>query len=142
MSIWPQERIDELRAHVEAGLTCAQIAEKMGGRYNRNAVIGKLHRLKLQTKNSKMERPLPKKRVRKPSLKITAWQGNPDRPPPTPFEIAEVVSNPRNLNIVDLGPDDCRYPYGDGPFVFCAHQKVLDTPYCYAHLMLCIPGRN
>src|ERR1700710_1382478 len=48
---WTDERIDSLRKMWEAGQTASQIAEELGG-VSRNAVIGKAHRLGLQSRPS------------------------------------------------------------------------------------------
>lgn len=48
---WTDERIDTLKAMWEKGLTASQIAESLGG-VSRNAVIGKAHRLGLQSRPS------------------------------------------------------------------------------------------
>lgn len=62
---WTDERIDTLKAMWEKGMTASQIAEKLGG-VSRNAVIGKAHRLGLQSRpspvkpNEPEEKPAPK----------------------------------------------------------------------------------
>src|SRR5579862_2164769 len=48
---WTDERIDQLKAMWEKGMTASQIAEELGG-VSRNAVIGKAHRLDLQARPS------------------------------------------------------------------------------------------
>jgi len=48
---WTDERIDTLRRLWEQGITASQIAETLGG-VSRNAVIGKAHRLGLQSRPS------------------------------------------------------------------------------------------
>ncbi|WP_380876435.1 hypothetical protein ACFB49_08690 [Sphingomonas sp. DBB INV C78] len=48
---WTDERIEQLRRLWEAGNTASQIAEELGG-VSRNAVIGKAHRLGLQSRPS------------------------------------------------------------------------------------------
>jgi len=48
---WTEERIETLRRMWEAGQTASQIAEELGG-VSRNAVIGKAHRLNLQSRPS------------------------------------------------------------------------------------------
>jgi GcrA cell cycle regulator len=48
---WTDERIDKLKAMWEKGMTASQIAEELGG-VSRNAVIGKAHRLDLQSRPS------------------------------------------------------------------------------------------
>ena len=48
---WTDERIEQLKGMWEKGLTASQIAEELGG-VSRNAVIGKAHRLGLQSRPS------------------------------------------------------------------------------------------
>ncbi|MTW28635.1 hypothetical protein GM527_14145, partial [Streptococcus pneumoniae] len=43
---WTEERVEKLKKDWKAGLSCSQIAARLGG-ITRNAVIGKVHRLKL-----------------------------------------------------------------------------------------------
>jgi hypothetical protein len=38
------------------------------------------------------------------------------------------------LTLMDLGPDTCRFPFGDGPFRFCGAMPVPGKPYCAACL--------
>jgi len=48
---WTDERIESLKSLWEKGLTASQIADDLGG-VSRNAVIGKAHRLGLQSRPS------------------------------------------------------------------------------------------
>lgn len=48
---WTDERIDQLKGMWEKGMTASQIADELGG-VSRNAVIGKAHRLGLQSRPS------------------------------------------------------------------------------------------
>lgn len=48
---WTEERIGNLKTMWEKGMTASQIAEELGG-VSRNAVIGKAHRLGLQSRPS------------------------------------------------------------------------------------------
>ena len=48
---WTEERIDQLKKMWKKGLTASQIAESLGG-VSRNAVIGKAHRLELESRPS------------------------------------------------------------------------------------------
>ncbi|HEX7655620.1 MAG TPA: GcrA family cell cycle regulator, partial [Sphingomonas sp.] len=69
---WTDERIDTLKTMWENGMTASQIAEKLGG-VSRNAVIGKAHRLGLQSRpspvkpNETEEKPAPKAAAPKPA---------------------------------------------------------------------------
>lgn len=46
---WTDDRVDQLKKMWSEGLTASQIAAKLGG-VSRNAVIGKVHRLKLESR--------------------------------------------------------------------------------------------
>ncbi|MBB6123945.1 GcrA family cell cycle regulator [Sphingobium subterraneum] len=48
---WTDERIEQLKGMWEKGMTASQIADELGG-VSRNAVIGKAHRLGLQSRPS------------------------------------------------------------------------------------------
>ena len=57
---WTEERIDRLKELWTQGMTASQIADELGG-VSRNAVIGKAHRLGLQSRPSpvKANEPVP-----------------------------------------------------------------------------------
>ncbi|HLL58528.1 MAG TPA: GcrA family cell cycle regulator, partial [Allosphingosinicella sp.] len=59
---WTDERIDRLKELWSNGMTASQIADELGG-VSRNAVIGKAHRLGLQSRPSpvKPNEPAPAK---------------------------------------------------------------------------------
>lgn len=77
---WTDERIDQLKALWEQGMTASQIADALGG-VSRNAVIGKAHRLGLQS------RPSPVKSAE-------ADDEKPAAPPPAPAAKANPPSPP------------------------------------------------
>lgn len=62
---WTDERIDSLKSMWEKGMTASQIAENLGG-VSRNAVIGKAHRLGLQSRPSPVKAAEPVKPAPKP----------------------------------------------------------------------------
>src|SRR5688572_21494078 len=75
---WTDERIEQLKELWSKGMTASQIADELGG-VSRNAVIGKAHRLGLQSRPSpvKPNEPAPPK----PRSKAA--------PPPEPEEAAD-----------------------------------------------------
>ncbi|PZU06693.1 MAG: GcrA cell cycle regulator [Sphingobium sp.] len=77
---WTDERIDQLKTMWERGLTASQIADELGG-VSRNAVIGKAHRLGLQS------RPSPVKANEAPKKAAPA----PRKPAPVAANEPEVV---------------------------------------------------
>jgi hypothetical protein len=40
--------------------------------------------------------------------------------------------------LMELGPDDCRYPFGDSaPFTFCGDAAIVGSSYCELHHLIC-----
>lgn len=68
---WTDERIDQLKAMWEKGLTASQIADELGG-VSRNAVIGKAHRLGLQSRPSPVKANETPKKAAAPARKAPA----------------------------------------------------------------------
>jgi GcrA cell cycle regulator len=83
---WTDERIETLNTMWEAGQTASQIAEALGG-ISRNAVIGKAHRLGLQSRPSPVKpnepaaAPAPVPAAPEPEPVVAA---PPAPPPPAP----------------------------------------------------------
>ncbi|QGP80869.1 GcrA family cell cycle regulator [Sphingobium sp. CAP-1] len=86
---WTDERIDQLKGMWERGLTASQIADELGG-VSRNAVIGKAHRLGLQSRPSPVKaNEAPKKAApaapRKPAPEVEVPRAAaPAAPSPAP----------------------------------------------------------
>ena len=91
---WTDERIDTLRKMWEAGQTASQIAEELGG-VSRNAVIGKAHRLGLQSRPSPVKPNDPdaaKAAAPEPKPSPAPIAREPERaPPPAPVVAAPIV---------------------------------------------------
>ncbi|HEV7660140.1 MAG TPA: GcrA family cell cycle regulator [Allosphingosinicella sp.] len=88
---WTDERIDRLKELWSQGKTASHIADELGG-VSRNAVIGKAHRLGLQSRPSpvKPNEPAPKARVRARDKAQAPAAAPEPRPaaeaPPAPWE--------------------------------------------------------
>jgi len=153
---WTDERIEQLKKLWADGLSASQIANQIGG-VSRNAVIGKVHRLKL---SSRGRTPTTPSRPKKPAK--TAITGRvPLRPAPTrgpiavgatalaidPFAEAavqpivrpavEVIAPPsRQLKLIELTERTCKWPIGDPlheEFHFCGNDTAETGPYCGYH---------
>ncbi len=74
---WTDERIDQLKRLWEQGMTASQIADELGG-VSRNAVIGKAHRLGLQS------RPSPVRSAEPAAVAPPEAEPEPVAPPPPP----------------------------------------------------------
>ena len=84
---WTEERIQTLKTMWEAGQTASQIAEALGG-VSRNAVIGKAHRLELQSRPSPVK---PNEPEAKAAASKSAPVEMPREPEPAPVHEAEPV---------------------------------------------------
>jgi GcrA cell cycle regulator len=111
MSTWTDERIEELKRLWNESLTGTEIAKRLGLK-DRNAVMGKIHRLGLARKNIATEAQAP---------------ANDTQPPE-----AEEALHP----VLLLKEWSCRYPIGDplgSEFHFCGARRRSGLPYCEAH---------
>ena len=98
---WTDERINQLKAMWEKGLTASQIAEELGG-VSRNAVIGKAHRLGLKSRPSpvkaaeskKKAAAAPKAAAPKAPPKTIARPASPTPAATRPVERAATPANP------------------------------------------------
>jgi GcrA cell cycle regulator len=82
---WTDERIDQLKTMWEGGMTASQIAVELGG-VSRNAVIGKAHRLGLQSRPSPVKEKDGNAPAKKPAAprKVEASPQPAAPPPPRP----------------------------------------------------------
>ena len=146
VATWTTERVELLRHHVVAGLTCSQIAAEIG--VTRNAVIGKVHRLGLsgRAKSPSSAAPRPRKprssghmmRLARPSMR-----GNTALAPmyeadlePEPELIENIIPIGQRCSLLELNESKCRWPIGDpgtAEFFFCGGTPVEGLPYCNYH---------
>jgi len=93
---WTDERIAQLKTMWEQGMTASQIAEELGG-VSRNAVIGKAHRLGLQSRPSpvKANEPEAKPEVRAPIAAAAPVAAAPRAPEPELVAAAAPAPAPR-----------------------------------------------
>ena len=120
--MWTEERIWLLNSLVAEGLSGQQIADKMG--ISRNAVIGKLDRLK-------------GKRIRKKPGNNGSYLTNAAtirrivhraerKPPPEPKHDIPSL----NISFEDLEPHHCRFICDN---TYCGQPKYGDESWCYDH---------
>tara|TARA_R110000787_G_scaffold14581_3_gene44855 strand:- start:296 stop:979 length:684 start_codon:yes stop_codon:yes gene_type:complete len=93
---WTDERIDQLKSLWEKGMTASQIADELGG-VSRNAVIGKAHRLGLQSRPSPVksnDTPRKKPVVKKPAAPAPAASEGRSHATPATSSDATLSSDP------------------------------------------------
>lgn len=135
---WTDERLEALKGHFAAGLTCRQIAAEIG--VSRNAVIGKLSRLGLTRDKPpgsapRSKRPRGERRGRSvPRLHYEMLRAVYDEEPVTE---AAVISE-RRCSLFELSKERCRWPVnGDAEeFAFCGNTPLAGAPYCVGHTRL------
>jgi GcrA cell cycle regulator len=127
---WTAERVEQLKSRFDAGLSCEEIAREIG--VSRNAVIGKLNRLRL----SRFNTATPRQRQPKPMAPFTqhqilkALRAGPRAAEELP------IHNGSRCSLVELSEGKCRWPISDPgaeDFGFCGGQSVEGLPYCAAH---------
>jgi len=151
---WTDERVDMLRKLWSEGLSASQIATQLGG-VSRNAVIGKVHRLKLSARGrTTSAQPRAKKaaaaagarvqsrpvRTVTSSIGATALAIQFDAEPVArqvlrPSENV-VVPISRMLPLIELTERTCKWPNGDPlseSFNFCGNESGESGPYCRYH---------
>lgn len=148
---WTDERVELLKKLWAEGLSASQIATQLGG-VSRNAVIGKVHRLKLSGRGrASSATPRPKKsapsapKAPRPSrpmtttIGATALQARFDAQPeaaPAPRLSSVVVPLSRNLKLIEVSERTCKWPNGDPlaeEFSFCGNDVGDCGPYCAYH---------
>ncbi|PSH68425.1 GcrA cell cycle regulator [Phyllobacterium brassicacearum] len=159
---WTDERVEQLKKLWADGLSASQIAAQLGG-VSRNAVIGKVHRLKLsgrgkttstQTRSKKVNTGVSgsqrsggsahmTSRVVNRSVGATALQTeySTDLVPHTITKTVTDVVVPisRRLELVQLSERTCKWPVGDPlqpDFNFCGNDVGESGPYCTYHSRL------
>lgn len=155
---WTDERVELLRKLWSEGLSASQIAAQLGG-VSRNAVIGKVHRLKLSGRGRTSAAPARQKKTSQgpgvsksvsraasttrhvtTSIGATALQVQFDAEPVArqylrPVENV-VVPISRHLKLVELTERTCKWPNGDPlseEFHFCGNDAAESGPYCNYH---------
>ena len=140
---WTAEREEKLRELWKKGHTASQIANELG-ETTRNAVIGKAHRLKLQSRatskktttkihveNNRANENKKQKLGRKARFKALLLDKN--------FE----PENPKKLE--ELTDETCRWPIGhpyEEKFYFCGRKSMEKFPYCKLHVLYAFQPKN
>ena len=109
---WTDERIDRLKAMWTQGLTASQIAEDLGG-VSRNAVIGKAHRLGLDSRPSPVKAGKEKEKKAPAAKPAPTPAAAPPAPKPAPKREPKPASTARVKPVAaddDDGPDPLAQP--------------------------------
>jgi len=148
---WPSEHSDALRDYFRMGMSYAEIGRQINARfgtaYTRSAVIGRAKRLRLVIPEwiaspslapyLQGEAPVSPRRAVLPNLNVPPKSA---MKPAVAVKLRCVGVQPRLIQLVELEPADCRYPYGgdkDGEEIaFCGHPCQQGSSYCAPHARL------
>ena len=126
---WTDEQVEELKRLWDKGLTTGEIGKALG--VSKNAVVGKAHRLGLNS------RPSPIRRGDEDA-------GNTTAPAAEKKKTVKAAAAPKDtkkevkklFTVNDLTSTSCRWPIGDPKdedFHFCGKETLPDKPYCAEH---------
>jgi GcrA cell cycle regulator len=133
---WTDANVEQLRQLWHDGRSASQISAVFGQGLTRNAVLGKVHRLKLP-KRVEGSNPLTPRLVNA----VIAPKGPRARPrviapsarhglaiiAPTPIAPLECL----RVTFGDLNSRMCKWPLGDNRY--CGNSTALRAPYCVGH---------
>lgn len=116
---WSEEDDKKLKAlWIFEGKSATEISNEFSDRFTRNAVLGRVHRLKIH-RSQKIKKPIKPIELVEP--------------------IREEIKNNqiiRFLRIMELTSRTCRWPIGDPldeGFRYCGDEIKNDSPYCLMH---------
>lgn len=146
---WTPELIKELKKLWKKGLTTGEIGRVIG--MSKNAVVGKAHRLGLESRPSPIKREEAPKKEKASRVIKKVTKPAPKKEQPAAVETAEPVKavkktksgKNKGVKLVDLKPTSCRWPEGDPKdpdFHFCGKEAVPGKSYCEEHCAVAYSG--
>jgi hypothetical protein len=165
-SIWTEELIAKISLLWQTN-SASEIASILWKQdrvaFTRNAVVGKLHRLKLTVKDKRIVDVRTRTRLLSVNKPVASPTNKPIASPrprasvslppinaarnriapaitciaPRPFLVASHAdASPQHIAFADLTSLTCKWPFGSGnptDFTYCGDHPVKDMPYCLAH---------
>ena len=122
-SNWAPEHSEALREYAGKGISFSEIARAINAKFNtdytRNATIGRARRMGLAGTDRPNQAPGPSVTPPAPTLHPAVERHVPEARRVLPVSARAAALKlrcigiaPRHLLLLDLAPDDCRYPYG------------------------------
>jgi len=140
---WTPEREKKLRELWKKGHSGSQIATLLGNT-TRNAVIGKAHRLNLQTRSiSKKTTFKPELEKNDQSISKPQKMGRKARFKALLLDKNFEQENPKKLE--ELTDQTCKWPIGhpyEEKFYFCGRTPMEKFPYCKLHVLYAFQPKN
>lgn len=133
---WSDAELATLRRMRAGGESYARCARALPGR-TRNACISKAWRMEIYAPPTGDDPRLMMARMPTMARRMQDWA-------PSAAYGADVIAHPSaGKAFLDLGPRDCRWPFGDGRHMrFCGCPKAQGSPYCEEHTGLAAEPQN
>jgi GcrA cell cycle regulator len=146
---WTDDKVKILKKLWSEGLSASQIANRIGD-VTRNAVIGKVHRLGLESRAKSIRSSDLSVSQLKSSVVSVTYSGNlalkaiidpindvisVGQSITQGFEAVQ-ISPGEHVTILTLNENRCKWPIGDpsdADFHFCGHEPKSKAPYCTEH---------
>lgn len=132
---WPPDDVDLLKIWWAEGWSCGEISLSFGGKYSRNAVIGKANRLKLEPRAADVNRAWnATRRMKRPAI-LAYYRETRAKDGEVAKDITHLANEPAPIGpIADFPKTGCRWPRGTGQtFQCCGHPSNGKGPYCEYH---------
>lgn len=141
MTAWTDERLGELKRLWAENWTASDIAAALGQGLTRNAVLGKVHRLKLDKRTGKHTPRVNEPTRIKPSMPAVTKAGRVEREEPpaiVPVEIVEPKGRGVSINALDGVFKMCRWivsadPLRKGRDRYCGEPVAGNCSWCGWH---------
>lgn len=144
LAVWTDALNDLIAKGRSANMAASELSARFHRRFTRSAVIGKAKRAGIKLKGGHGGRKGPKggPSQRKTRPRATTPAQRPDiaiRKACTGPKLGTVTYTPRpdprpgQVPLLDLVADGCRWPSGEGPYLFCNEPQMAGHSYCSAH---------
>ena len=122
------DKIEMVAALLQLGCSYGEIGKQL--KLSRNSIASIITNYIGRTPKPK-QAPKPKHAPKPVKAAIPRAELESAAPAPRKMKLAE----PENLRLHMMGlkQDTCRFPHGDGPFVFCGQPSPGENPYCPYH---------
>ena len=142
---WSTAAVAMMRELWAEGLTASVIAVRLGRGVTRNAVLGKVHRLKLTASPVKPRTIARPRKPRQPQPGQIRFRQKPKVTVTPLVKLQMMKARPEghlepaasgHVSIVQLSAKTCRWPIGDPAhpaFCYCGGLPKDGTPYCEFH---------
>lgn len=132
-TVWTADRIERLVEMWKNGVMSSDIGRRLG--ISKNAVIGKVHRLRLPPRMKAVSDKTGKEAEIRESQKIKEKM---DTAKEDKFLLCDLIGTPPGVtDFLTLTSQMCSFPMGDPAeedFQFCCKDKVGSYSYCQEHM--------